>query len=76
MYTCKNGLSCLEIRKASISWSIFLIRPGVRVTVDIAGEGGHVAVDVLYSELDTFIVDCARTGRKQHLLKSKNHTPY
>lgn len=39
LITCMKGLSCLDALKASISWSIFLILPGVKVTVDITGEG-------------------------------------
>lgn len=37
--TCINGLSCLEALRFSISWSIFLILPGVSVSEEIAGEG-------------------------------------
>lgn len=39
-YTWMNGLSCLDALNASMSWSMFRILPGVRVTVEIAGEGG------------------------------------
>lgn len=41
-HTCIKGLSCLDALRASISWSMFLMRPGVRVTVEMAGDGGLV----------------------------------
>lgn len=37
---CINGLSCLDILNACISSSIFLHRPGVKLSVDMAGDVG------------------------------------
>jgi hypothetical protein len=50
-------LSWRESRKASMSWSMSRVRPGVRVRLDMAGEGGQQGACTMMSTAVTESVE-------------------